>query len=47
VRHRFALIATLAICSSAFGAGAAQAATVKDTFDYHIGDGFGGVLKNR
>ncbi len=43
--RRFAAILTLAVCASFLAAGAAQAATVKDTFDYHIGDGFA-VLNN-
>src|SRR5712691_906002 len=45
MRARLALIVALAIALSALGSGAAQAATVKATFGYHIGDGFA-VLNN-
>jgi hypothetical protein len=38
MRHRLALVAAFAIAVSALGSGSAQAATVKDSFDYHVGD---------
>ena len=46
MRAQFAFVAALVLALSALSSGATQAATVKDSFGYHIGDGFGGVLNN-
>jgi len=44
MKHQFALVAVLVLAASVFVGSVAQADTEKATFDYHIGDGFGGVL---
>jgi len=40
MRQHLAFVATLVIAWSALGSGNAQAATVKDSFEYHVGDAF-------
>ncbi len=46
MRARLAFVIALVLALSAMSSAVTQAATVKDSFDYHIGDGFEGQLNN-